>query len=142
MMRKLLIGGLAAAGLAVAIQRHDIVRYLRIKQMSLGADIPKSCRPAARPAIRPRGMERRMVPVNSILQPAAAREGNCRTGLASDAIRWSLDRRIAPDDPVVAPFLELLLQHGEGDPVGPVPFAVNLYRAGVRLREQLLSFFA
>jgi hypothetical protein len=41
MMRKLLIGGLAAAGLAVAIQRHDIVRYLRINQMSLGAGHPE-----------------------------------------------------------------------------------------------------
>jgi hypothetical protein len=41
MMRKLLIGGLAAAGLAVAIQRHDIVRYLRIKQMSLGTGHPE-----------------------------------------------------------------------------------------------------
>lgn len=40
-MRKLLIGGLAAVGLAVAIQRHDIVRYLRIKQMSLGAGHPE-----------------------------------------------------------------------------------------------------
>jgi len=41
MMRKLLIGGLAAAGLAVAVQRHDIVRYLRIKRMSLGEGHPE-----------------------------------------------------------------------------------------------------
>lgn len=40
-MRKLLIGGLAVAGLAVAVQRHDIVRYLRIKQMSLGEGHPE-----------------------------------------------------------------------------------------------------
>jgi hypothetical protein len=42
MMRKLLIGGLAAAaGLAIAVQRHDIVRYLRIKRMSLGEGHPE-----------------------------------------------------------------------------------------------------
>lgn len=39
-MRKLLIGGLAVAGLAVAIQWHDIVRYLKIRQMSLGEGHP------------------------------------------------------------------------------------------------------
>lgn len=41
MRSKLLIGGLAVAGLAVAVQRHDIVRYLRIKQMSLGRGHPE-----------------------------------------------------------------------------------------------------
>jgi hypothetical protein len=41
MMRKLLIGGLAVAGLAVALQRQDIVRFLRIKQMSLGEGHPE-----------------------------------------------------------------------------------------------------
>jgi hypothetical protein len=41
MIRKLLIGGLAVAGLAVAVQRHDIVRYLKIKQMSLGDGHPE-----------------------------------------------------------------------------------------------------
>jgi hypothetical protein len=41
MMRKLLIGGLAVAGLAVAAQWHDIVRYLRIKQMSFGEGHPE-----------------------------------------------------------------------------------------------------
>ncbi len=41
MMRKLLIGGLAVAGLAVAVQWRDIVRYLRIKQMSLGEGHPE-----------------------------------------------------------------------------------------------------
>lgn len=41
MMRKLLIGGLAVAGLAVAVQWHDIVRYLRIRQMSLGNGHPE-----------------------------------------------------------------------------------------------------
>jgi hypothetical protein len=41
MMRKLLIGGLAVAGLAIAFQRHDIVRYLKIKQMSLGEGHPE-----------------------------------------------------------------------------------------------------
>jgi hypothetical protein len=41
MMRKLLIGGLAVAGLAVALQRQDIIRYLRIKQMSLGEGHPE-----------------------------------------------------------------------------------------------------
>ncbi len=41
MMRKLLIGGLAVAGLAVAVQWHDIVRYLKIKQMSLGGGHPE-----------------------------------------------------------------------------------------------------
>lgn len=41
MMRKLLIGGLAVAGLAVAVQWHDIVRYLRITQMSLGEGRPE-----------------------------------------------------------------------------------------------------
>jgi len=41
MMRKVLvIGGLAGAGLLVASQRQDIVRYLRIKQMSLGQGHP------------------------------------------------------------------------------------------------------
>jgi hypothetical protein len=49
---------------------------------------------------------------------------------------------IGPGDPVVAPFLELLLEHGEGDPVGPIPFAVNPYRVGVRLGEQLPRFSA
>lgn len=42
MMRKLLIGGLAVAGLAAATQRHDIVRYLKIKQMSLGEGHPET----------------------------------------------------------------------------------------------------
>ena len=41
MIRKLLIGALAVVGLAVAVQRHDIVRYLRIKQMSLGEGHPE-----------------------------------------------------------------------------------------------------
>ena len=41
MMRKLLIGGLAATGLTVAVQRHDIVRYLKIKQMSWGDGHPE-----------------------------------------------------------------------------------------------------
>ena len=42
MMRKVLIGGLAVAGLAVAIQRHDIVRYLKIKRMSSGEGHPET----------------------------------------------------------------------------------------------------
>jgi hypothetical protein len=43
MMRKaLLIGGLAGAGLLVASQRQDIVRYLRIKQMSAGQGRPEN----------------------------------------------------------------------------------------------------
>lgn len=41
MIGKLLIGGLAVAGLAVAVQRHDIVRYLKIKQMSRGGGHPE-----------------------------------------------------------------------------------------------------
>jgi hypothetical protein len=42
MMRKILvIGALAGAGLAMASQRHDIVRYLRIKQMSAGEGHPE-----------------------------------------------------------------------------------------------------
>jgi len=41
MARKLLIGGLAVAGMAVAVQRHDIVRYLKIKRMSLGGGRPE-----------------------------------------------------------------------------------------------------
>ncbi len=41
MTRKLLIGGLAVAGVAVAVQRHDIVRYLKIKQMSMGGGRPE-----------------------------------------------------------------------------------------------------
>jgi hypothetical protein len=42
-MRKLLlIGGLAGAGLIVASQWHDIVRYLRIEQMSLGEGHPEN----------------------------------------------------------------------------------------------------
>jgi hypothetical protein len=40
-MRKLLIGGLAVVGLAVTLQRQDIIRYLRIKQMSLGEGHPE-----------------------------------------------------------------------------------------------------
>jgi hypothetical protein len=43
---------------------------------------------------------------------------------------------------VVAPFLEPLLEHGEGDPVGSISFAVNSYRVGVRLGEQLPRFLA
>jgi len=38
----LLIGGLAGAGLLVASQRHDIARYLRIEQMSLGEGHPEN----------------------------------------------------------------------------------------------------
>lgn len=41
MIRKLLIGGLAVAELAVAVQRHDIARYLKIKQMSSGDGRPE-----------------------------------------------------------------------------------------------------
>jgi hypothetical protein len=41
MMRKLLIGGLAVAGLAVAVQWRDIVRYLKIRQMSSGEGHPE-----------------------------------------------------------------------------------------------------
>jgi hypothetical protein len=41
MIRKLLlIGGLAVAGMAIASQRHDIARYLKIRQMSLGDGHP------------------------------------------------------------------------------------------------------
>lgn len=40
-MRKLLIGGLAVAGLAVAVQWRDIARYLKIKRMSLGEGHPE-----------------------------------------------------------------------------------------------------
>jgi hypothetical protein len=43
MMRKvLLVSGLAGAGLLVLSQRQDIVRYLRIKQMSLGQGHPEN----------------------------------------------------------------------------------------------------
>ncbi|MGI9007162.1 MAG: hypothetical protein ACR2FU_13375 [Streptosporangiaceae bacterium] len=42
MIRKvMLIGALAAGGLAVAGQRQDIARYLKIKQMSLGTGHPE-----------------------------------------------------------------------------------------------------
>lgn len=41
MMRKLLLaGGLVVAGIVIAGQRHDIVRYLKIRQMSAGAGHP------------------------------------------------------------------------------------------------------
>jgi hypothetical protein len=43
MMRKaLLIGGLVGAGLLAASQRQDIVRYLKIKQMSAGQGHPEN----------------------------------------------------------------------------------------------------
>jgi hypothetical protein len=43
MMRKaLLIGALAGAGLLAASQRQDIVRYLKIKQMSAGQGHPEN----------------------------------------------------------------------------------------------------
>jgi hypothetical protein len=41
MIRKLLIGVLAGAGLAAVVQRNDIVRYLKIKRMSSGAGHPE-----------------------------------------------------------------------------------------------------
>jgi hypothetical protein len=44
MMRKivLLLGVVAGAGLLVALQRQDIARYLKIKQMSLGQGHPEN----------------------------------------------------------------------------------------------------
>src|SRR5579859_3394014 len=42
-------------------------------------------------------------------------------------------------DPVVPPFLELLLQYGERGPVGPVTLAVGLHRLLVRHGEGRLD---
>ena len=42
-MRKLLLmGGLAAAAFAIASQRQDVGRYLKIKQMSAGGGHPEN----------------------------------------------------------------------------------------------------
>jgi hypothetical protein len=52
MVGKVLVAGaLAGGGLLAASQWQDITRYLKIKQMSAGQDIPRMFRPAGRGAI-------------------------------------------------------------------------------------------
>jgi hypothetical protein len=60
---------------------------------------------------------------------------------------WWVPRRpagtISPrlfGDPVIATFLEFLLQGGECGPVGLISFAIGLHRAIVRLGEGILRF--
>jgi hypothetical protein len=57
-------------------------------------------------------------------------------------IRPALAGGVVLGDPVVPPFLELLLQYGEGGPVGPVALAVGLHRFPVRHGEGHLDGMA
>jgi hypothetical protein len=57
-MRRILIAAILGAAAAVGLQHHDLIQYLKIKQMSLGdrASRERSCeRRAPLSAGRPRG---------------------------------------------------------------------------------------
>jgi len=41
-MRKVLIGAILGAAAILGLQRHDLIRYLKIKQMSLGTGHPEN----------------------------------------------------------------------------------------------------
>jgi hypothetical protein len=41
-MRKLLIAVILGAAALIGLQRHDLIRYLKIKQMSLGTGHPEN----------------------------------------------------------------------------------------------------
>jgi hypothetical protein len=41
-MRKLFIAGILGAAAIIGLQRHDLIRYLKIKQMSLGTGHPEN----------------------------------------------------------------------------------------------------
>jgi hypothetical protein len=41
-MRRILIAAVIGAAAAIGLQRHDLIRYLKIKQMSLGTGHPEN----------------------------------------------------------------------------------------------------
>lgn len=61
-----------AVGLVIAAQRQDIARYLKIKQMSAGRGLRRTCRREDHSPMRSRAGARRMAPATLILPAGEA----------------------------------------------------------------------